>query len=593
MIVDAFPLTSVAAQRLRLSLSAAVALVGVTLLYWVGLAAVDSLDSTFVAQSVWHMAAVQLGGGVLLLVGLAFSIVHPNRISGLLVAGLGLTWLAPEVAGWVGGPQWIRSAVPALGVMFVPLVLHLGLAYPNRKTNNRLNRRLIALAYAVGIIVAVAAVLLYEPLLDLHCWRNCSSSPYVLVADPGLSRSTIRVSMWTVVGLSAVFVARALARGFWKPSRGGVGASWWLLGPMVALTVTNSAHSLLMLDRRRVDPSDPMLAGLVLLGGASLTVVGLTIGWDLVRDVRRRRRLTDLVSDLEAGASGPLASVLAKLLRDPSVEVAYWIPSLQRHVDWRGSGVIPSTGPGRAVATLERAGAELGKVIHGSRLSADDLEQEIGAAARLAVDNERLRAELLAQANEIRASQERIVAAGDAARRRLERDLHDGAQQSLLALSYKLRIAESEARRVRADNWESALRDATGEVLMTIEEVRRMAHGIFPSILVDAGVTRAIESLKEESGVQMEIELPDQDFGEATSMAVYQLVAAVVGAPGIRENAQTSITGQAVDGRLIVNVTVDAPIAPSVLVHAVDRIGAVGGTVACTETGVHVELPCE
>jgi signal transduction histidine kinase len=362
---------------------------------------------------------------------------------------------------------------------------------------------------------------------------------------------------------------------------------------MVALTVTNGAHSLLMLDRRRVDPSDPMLAGLVLLGGASLTVVGLTIGWDLVRDVRRRRRLTDLVSDLEAGASGPLASVLANLLRDPSVEVAYWIPSLQRHVDWRGSGFIPSTGPGRAVATLERAGAELGKVIHGSRLSADDLEQEIGAAARLAVDNERLRAELLAQANEIRASQERIVAAGDAARRRLERDLHDGAQQSLLALSYKLRIAESEARRVRADNWESALSDATGEVLMTIEEVRRMAHGIFPSILVDAGVTRAIESLKEESGVQMEIELPDQDFGEATSMAVYQLVAAVVGAPGIGENAQTSITGQAVDGRLIVDVTVDAPIAPSVLVHAVDRIGAVGGTVACTETGVHVELPCE
>jgi len=593
MIVDALPLTSVAAQRLRLILSAAVAFVGVAFLYWVGLAAGDSLDSTFVAQSVWHMAAVQLGGGVLLPAGLAFSIVQPDRVTGPLVAGLGLTWLAPEVAGWVGGPQWIRSAALALDVMFIPLVLNLGLAYPMGRTNKRLDRRLLALAYTAGITVALAAVLLYEPFLDLHCWRNCSSSPYVLVADPGLSRSMIRVSMWTGVGLSTVFLARASARGFSKPSRGGVGASLWFLGPMVALAVTDGAHSLLMLDRRRVDPSDHVLGSLVLLGGALLAVVGLRIAWDLVRDVRRRRSLADLLSDLEAGASGPLASVLANLLSDPSVEVAYWIPSLQRHVDWRGRGVIPSAGPGRAVATLERAGVELGKVIHGSHLNADDLEQEIGAAARLAVDNERLRAELLSQANEIRASQERIVAAGDDGRRRLERDLHDGAQQSLLALSYKLRIAETEARRVRADEWESALSDASGAVLTTIDEVRRLAHGIFPSILVDAGLARALESLKEESSVPLEIKLPDQDLGERTSIAVYHLVAAVVDAPGIGEDAQTSITGQAVDGRLIVDVTVDAPVAASVLVHAVDRIGAVGGTVAFTETGVHVELPCE
>ena len=95
-MADAVPLTPVAAQRLHISLSVGMTLLGVVFLYWVGLAAEESLDSTYVARSVWHMAAVQLGGGIMLLVGLASSIVHPDRVIGLVVAGLGLTWLAPE-----------------------------------------------------------------------------------------------------------------------------------------------------------------------------------------------------------------------------------------------------------------------------------------------------------------------------------------------------------------------------------------------------------------------------------------------------------------------------------------------------------------
>jgi signal transduction histidine kinase len=567
------------------------ALLGVVFLYWVGLAADESLDSTFVAQSVWHMAAVQLGGGVMLLVGLASSIVHPDRVIGLLAAGLGLTWLAPEVAGWVDGPLWIRNAALPLGVMFVPLLLHIGLQYPIGRSKSRLHRRWTTLAYGAGTTVALAAAFLYEPFLDLHCWRNCSSSPYALFADPVLSRSMIRVSMWTAAGLSMVVLWGASARAFSKSPR-EPGVSRWLLGPLVVLALTEVTYPLLVLHRRRVDPSEPVLSSLVLVGGVLLAAIGLGIAWDLTHDVRRRRSLAALVIELEAGASSSLASALANSLGDTTVEVAYWIPSLQRHVDSEGREVSPPSGPGRAVATLERAGVELGKVIHGSHLSPADLEREIGAAARLAVDNERLRAELLAQANEIRASQERIVAAGDAARRRLERDLHDGAQQSLLALSYKLRIAEAEAQRAGAKNWALALSGATGDVLTTIDEVRRLAHGIFPSILVDAGLVRALETLREESSVQLEIELSDQDCGQATAMAVYQLVAAVVDAPEIDEDARISISGQDLDGHLTVDVVRETPVAASALVHAVDRIGAVGGTVAFTKTGMHVVMPC-
>jgi len=592
MMADAVPLTPVAAQRLHLRLSVGMALLGVVFLYWVGLAADDSLGSTFVARSVWHMAAVQLGGGVMLLVGLASSIVHPDRVIGCLSVGLGLTWLAPEVAGWVDGPLWIRGAALPLGVMLVPLLLHIGLGYPIGRSKSRVHRRLTTLAYAAGTTVALAVTFLYEPFLDLHCWRNCSSSPYVLFADPGLSRSMVRVSMWTAVALSLVVVWGASARAFSKSSR-EPGVSRWLLGPLVVLAVTEVIYSLLVLHRPRVDPSDPVVSSLVLVGGILLAGIGLGIAWDLMHDVRRRRSLAGLVTELEAGASSSLASALANSLGDTTVEVAYWIPSLQRHVDSEGRGVSPTSGLGRAVVTLERAGIELGKVIHASHLGAGDLEREIGAAARLAVDNERLRAELLAQSNEIRASQERIVAAGDDARRRLERDLHDGAQQSLLALSYKLRIAETEARRAGADKRASALSGATGDVLTTIEEVRRLAHGIFPSILVDAGLVRALETLREESDFQLEIDLPDKGCGEATAMAVYQLVAAVVNAAGMGERERISISGQIDDGRLIVDVAVQEPVAASALIQAVDRIGALGGTVGFSETAVHMELPCE
>jgi signal transduction histidine kinase len=361
---------------------------------------------------------------------------------------------------------------------------------------------------------------------------------------------------------------------------------------MVVLAAAEAAHALLLLGRQRVDPSDAVLSGLPIVGGVLLTAVGLRMAWDLGRDIRRRHRLADLVSELEAGASGSLASILANSLGDPTVEVAYWIPSLQRHVDALGRTVIPMSGPDRTVATLERFGVELGEVTHASSPGVAGLENEVGSAARLAVDNERLRAELLAQANEIRESQARIVAAGDAARRRLERDLHDGAQQSLLALSYKLRMAVAAARGAGADSWALALSEANGYALTTIDDVRRLAHGIFPSILVDAGLVRALEALREESNVRLDIDLSDPACGEAAAMAVYQLVGAVIDDPGIDGDSRIAITSREVDDRLMVHVVVDAPVTASPLAHAIDRIGAVGGTVSFTETRMRVGVPC-
>ena len=140
-----------------------------------------------------------------------------------------------------------------------------------------------------------------------------------------------------------------------------------------------------------------------------------------------------------------LQAALAQAVGDPELQIAYWLPDSQRYVDARADrSPSPRISPGR---TLTRSFA----MAAGLRSSPipqplPDLERAIGAAVRLALENERLQAETLAQLDQLRASRVRIVETGDAERRQLERDLHDGAQQRLLALSYDLRLARAQAQ---------------------------------------------------------------------------------------------------------------------------------------------------
>lgn len=581
-------------QRLRLVLPGLLTLIGIVFLYWVARAADNSVESTFVAQSTWTLATAQAAGGALLLVGLGGAITRPDRMIGLLTTGLALAWLAPEVAGWLGAPLWVRHTALPLGTMFTPLLVVIGLLYLLGKAPARSDRRLVRVSYVSGAAMTMAVGLLYQPFLDLDCWRICSPNPLVLFDNPVVSRSVVDISLWMAIALSSAFLWRALNRRLAR-SHHQVKAPWYVIGPIGFLALAEIIHASLLLPGLQfpVDPFAQRFMTLFIIRAGLLFAVGFGIAWDLIRDLRIRWSLAGLASDLEAGASGSLASILAQALNDDTVEVAYWIPRLQRHVDADGRTVVPSPAPGRAVTMIESSGTLLGQVIHSSTLAATDLEREIGSAARLAVDNERLRAELLAQASEIRESQGRIVSATDATRRALERDLHDGAQQSLLALSYKLRIARAEARRAGSEDSAAQIEKATEETLATIEAVRKVAHGIFPSILVDAGLIRALESLRERSGIPVDISLPDKRFPELTEMAVYQLIADAIEATTTELVDGVSVSGAESDGWLTVEVTYPNPRVGYALTHAVDRIGALEGSVVFTEAGLRAEIPCE
>ena len=164
---------------------------------------------------------------------------------------------------------------------------------------------------------------------------------------------------------------------------------------------------------------------------------------------RARFAVARLAAELgEAPPPGRLRAALAEAVGDPSLEVAYWLPATGRYVDASGRPTEPpKSEPGRAVTPIVRAGEPVALVGNDSSvLDGRELVEQIGSTARLAVDSERLRAEILGQLADLSASRARIVETSDRERRRLERNLHDGAQQRLLAVSYELRLALEDAR---------------------------------------------------------------------------------------------------------------------------------------------------
>jgi signal transduction histidine kinase len=258
-----------------------------------------------------------------------------------------------------------------------------------------------------------------------------------------------------------------------------------------------------------------------------------------------------------------------------------------RHVDGTGLVVpVPRPGPGLAVTALARGGRTIALVVHDpSVLPPGSLDEHLGPAARLAVENERLSSQLQAQVRELRESQTRIVASGDASRQRLERDLHDGAQQSLIALTFELRVARAQS--VGDPAVTEALDATLTEASQALDELRELAHGIHPAVLSQAGLAVALLSLVDSAPVAVElVEVPDRRLAADVELAAFLVVTDL-----IEQGADLDVLQLAVSvapGELLVDAS--APALPSE--HVLDRIGALGGSVDVTPTGVRVVIPC-
>jgi signal transduction histidine kinase len=240
-----------------------------------------------------------------------------------------------------------------------------------------------------------------------------------------------------------------------------------------------------------------------------------------------RTAVADLVIDM-GGVSEPTAlrDSLARALHDPSLEIAYWIDGAGRYVDAGGQPVdLPLDVESRAVTMIERAGRRIAALVHDPAVRLDEhLVESVSAAAALQIDNERLQADLRARLEEVAASRARIVESAMTERRRIERDLHDGAQQRLVSVAMSLGLAESKVT-VEPEVALGFVREAKGRLADALAELRDLSQGIHPGILTERGLPAALAELAQtlDMPVDLEVTLPGR-LPERVEEAAYFVV---------------------------------------------------------------------
>ena len=442
----------------------------------------SSPDGSFGGGSTAADLALLAAGWALVTCGVGAWVRRPSSRFGTLLVAAGSAWFLVEFNNpGVGSP--VIFTVGLLGYAACPaLVAHAALAYPGG--------RLAGLAEPVGLLIAYAGTILVLGLLPALVFdpaaQGCSQCPQNLLeltGAPDLVATLDRLGL--VVGL--VWVPAVAALAVWRIVHSSPAARL-LAAPVLlaavaylALVVAAYAHSL---DRGFLsnDSIDKQLwfGQAAALGAVAL---GVVLAW--ARGWRARTAVARLVIELgDAPAPGRLRDALARALGDPALELVYPLGP-GRHVDAHGHPVELPEADGRAVTPLVRGGQPVAILLHRGELVDDPaLLEDVGAAAGLALDRERLQAETRAQLQQLRASRARTVEAGDRARRQLERDLHDGAQQRLVVLSLALRLLRAELEPDRTGHLDAAEADLTA----ALAELRELARGIYPAVLVDEGL---------------------------------------------------------------------------------------------------------
>jgi signal transduction histidine kinase len=548
--------------------------------------------TTYAGRSDLAAALAVLAGLALVAAGLVTSFARPAGRIGDLALLAGLVWFAPFWAGWKGGPALVLSlGTLAAGFVF-PLLLHLVLAYPTGRLRPKGERALVVAVYLEAALSALGRALFRDPFFDPSCWDNCTENVFLVRSLPRVADGIQDADVWFTAAAAAALAAVCIWRlaAATAPARRTL---WPVLAGGIALAAATIAHAVVLVRTPLEDPSDPAFLSIFAVGCAAVIVLALGLAWAVLRGRVQRRSVARIVAELgEAPPPGSLESALARAIGDPGLRIAYWLPASQRYVDGRGRPVEePVAASGRAVTPLVRDGRQVALVTHAAAVA--ELEHEIGAAVRLALENERLQAEVLVQLHDLRVSRMRIVETGDAERRRLERDLHDGAQQSLLALSYDLRLARTGAEAEGDVETVALLTEATEDAQAALGELREVAHGIHPAILTEAGLTPALATLADAAPLAVEIgETAGERYPASVETTAYVVVAEAIDDAARRGAGYAVVSTPRHDERLVVKVEDDGSERTSTMIHLADRVGAIGGRLEVEPTTLRAEIPC-
>jgi signal transduction histidine kinase len=514
-----------------------------------------------------------------------------SPVAAVLIAVVGALWLAPELTGAVGVPLPVQTLADAIAFMLAALLL---VAFMLRGGPIRGDARLAVMVAVLGAAVAILArLLLVDPFDDVSCWRACEHNP-LRIADPGIGAE---VQLVGLLGLaSGVLWAAAvtlpgLRRGVAKvPGNTADVAGWILLGSLVGSFFLRPGQTFSMND-------DPLVVAVFVFVQATAVAWLVVLGWDSWQRWRLTARLAHLAEVL-GHTSDPavLTRSLRTAVRDPGLHLEYWAPSRQMYVDDAGRptiGVEPTKA--ERITRIFRRDEPIAAVIHARRVPGVRLERALGPALRLALENAQLRAAALAELDELNRSRTRVVERGELEKRRLERNLHDGAQQRVVSLALLVRLVAQQS----SSEDQSAVRRAQALTQMLVEELRRVARGIYPAVLADAGLAGAAVDLAECSDDLPVLigEFPQSRFPGTIETTAFLVIRGGIADARSRGATAVTVTGTHRDGALRVSLQDDAEHAPGLATSELaDQVGALGGTlVASGMPGRHrveVVMPC-
>jgi signal transduction histidine kinase len=541
---------------------------------------------SFAGELPTRAAAELIAGWSLLTIGLVAWARRRGSSFGPLLVGASFGWFLLEWNNPGIGSALGFALGLALYAVAPPLVAHAVLVYPGRRLRSWLDRLVLAAAYVGSILLlGLGPALVFDPAAGVctECPRNL-----LLVEDsPRLYDWLNQIGVQAGLAWSLALIVVLTLR-FGRASPALRRLLWPVLAPAAVYLGFVAWTFMSSLDSGTLG-NTPIARDLWLGQAAALIALAAGVVWGWLRARHTRAAVARLVVEVAASPEpGRLREKLARMLHDESVEVAYPL---------KDGGLVDALGRplalGGQMTPLVREGETVALLSHRPGLLDDPaLAEEVARAASLALENERLQAEVRAQLEQLRRSRTRVIATGDAERRRLERDLHDGAQQRLVGLSLQLGLTRSRLGSEPDPVLVAKIDEAESELGAALAGLREVGHGLFPALLADEGLAVALEALTEEAPVEIEIGALPERLDEPVAAAAYFVVSeALKRSRSIPDRLAASTEGD----QLVVEF--EADIADSKIVGLEDRAGAAGGTLEVVHSAdgrasIRVEFPC-
>lgn len=517
--------------------------------------------------------------------------------TGTLMTAIGVIWNLGSIALYMHAllpyAAWLNGLVDVL-------LAQLLLQYPSRALRSRLERAVLAAAYVQVLVVNGVR----EVFVNLHDYYPCPCvQSFPTVHNPALFRVLETEDRIAIVVLGSAMVALVFRR--WRhssgPARRALNPLWFAGIATVAALIVDDLLGFA-----------PLTSAQASAESAVVTIIRLSVPIALLAGLVRIRQSRSAVADLVVAlgrAPGPagVRLALAAALGDPGLTVCYWVPETQTYVDADGHHADPVLmSAGRAASAVTAHGSPLAVLVHDYELLAQrPLLDAVTAAARLALENARLQAALAAQLEEVRASRARIVQAGLEERRKVERDLHDGAQQRLLALSLTIAMIRDQVTgsAEHGGQLRGLVEAASTQIRETIGELRELGRGILPAVLVHDGLAAAVETVAALAPLPVAVDVDaDRHPAAVEATAYFVITEALANVARHARASKAEVTAHRAGCHLVVEIADDgiggAPAhGGSGLTGLADRIAALGGHLTITSppgrgTRIRAELPC-